>query len=385
VADIFVSYAREDRDAVRTLAAHLAEVGWSVWWDRHILAGKDFDEVLQRELDKARCVLVAWSSHSVASRWVKAEAGEGLRREILVPIQLDAALPPLNFRNIQTVTFPDRSIAGETPAFAELVEALTDLLGKPVRPELVAPPVAAQAAPAPVQAGPSLIPESPQPKKDDRVPRSRLPLGIVLGLAAVALVSFLVAFYGGGRDRARDAVTAPTASVSGPAKPPKQEPPPAPAPVPTGEANAKPPDAKPADPSSPIRPEGLSDAAMRDFVGRLLKAAASGDVDRVLPFYADSVDYYAMGPVGQDQIRQDKQAYYTRWPEIKLLLADAPSVAPGDSPDTVAVTYLSTYEVASPARRTHAGGATTTVLQVALVNGAPKIVRQRETVRAARQ
>jgi hypothetical protein len=77
VADIFVSYAREDREAIRTLAAHLAQGGWSVWWDRHILAGKDFDDVLQGELDKARAVLVAWSSHSIASRWVKVEAGEG--------------------------------------------------------------------------------------------------------------------------------------------------------------------------------------------------------------------------------------------------------------------------------------------------------------------
>jgi hypothetical protein len=63
--------------------------------------------VLQSELDKARAVVVVWSSHSVASRWVKAEAGEGLRRGILVPVLVDASLPPLGFRNILTVAAID--------------------------------------------------------------------------------------------------------------------------------------------------------------------------------------------------------------------------------------------------------------------------------------
>ena len=61
----------------------------------------------------------------------------------------------------------------------------------------------------------------------------------------------------------------------------------------------KAPDAKIADEKPPSRPEGLSDASIRDFVDKLLKAAASGDAQRVLPFYADRVDYYAMGVVGQ--------------------------------------------------------------------------------------
>jgi hypothetical protein len=129
VSDIFVSYSREDRDAIRTLATHLAARGWSVWWDRHILAGKDFDEVLEAELDKARAVVVVWSVHSVGSRWVKAEAGEGLKRGLLVPIQIDATPPPLSFRNIQTVSFAGLPLAADSPAFDDLVEALTALIG----------------------------------------------------------------------------------------------------------------------------------------------------------------------------------------------------------------------------------------------------------------
>ena len=61
MADIFVSYAREDRDRVHALANALAVYGWTIWWDREILAGKDFDEVIQSQLESARCVVVVWS------------------------------------------------------------------------------------------------------------------------------------------------------------------------------------------------------------------------------------------------------------------------------------------------------------------------------------
>ncbi len=54
MTDIFLSYAREDRERVRPLVEALqAAGGWSVWW-----AGKTFDEVIEQALNKARCVLV---------------------------------------------------------------------------------------------------------------------------------------------------------------------------------------------------------------------------------------------------------------------------------------------------------------------------------------
>lgn len=130
----------------------------------HILAGKDFDDVLQAELDKARAVIVVWSAHSVASRWVKVEAGEGLRRELLVPVQLDATLPPLGFRNIQTVSFAGLAPTAETAAFEDLVEALTALLG---------PPTPASEAPTRVMQQPARR-ENPPPPCGRRLPRSLL-------------------------------------------------------------------------------------------------------------------------------------------------------------------------------------------------------------------
>jgi hypothetical protein len=36
-ADIFLSYARGDRQKAESLARALHDAGWSVWWDRSIL------------------------------------------------------------------------------------------------------------------------------------------------------------------------------------------------------------------------------------------------------------------------------------------------------------------------------------------------------------
>ena len=56
MADIFLSYAREDRELVRKVASALESNGWTVWWDRNIIAGHAFDEVIERELHGAKCM-----------------------------------------------------------------------------------------------------------------------------------------------------------------------------------------------------------------------------------------------------------------------------------------------------------------------------------------
>ena len=76
--DIFISYAREDRSRVKPLAQLLQAEGWSVWWDPEIPVGLSFDDVIDKALDAARCVIVVWTETSRGSRWVKTEAEEGL-------------------------------------------------------------------------------------------------------------------------------------------------------------------------------------------------------------------------------------------------------------------------------------------------------------------
>ena len=103
MADIFVSYAREDRGRVQPLVAMLVKQGWSVFWDRELRAGQDWKGEIARALEEARCVLVVWTVHSVKSVVVNEEAGDGMRRSLLVPVRLDDVEPQVGhgFRGLQ--------------------------------------------------------------------------------------------------------------------------------------------------------------------------------------------------------------------------------------------------------------------------------------------
>ncbi|MEN8179808.1 MAG: SUMF1/EgtB/PvdO family nonheme iron enzyme [Pseudomonadota bacterium] len=131
MADIFISYAREDRTSAERLAKALEQQGWSVWWDPHIPAGKTFDEVIEQAIEAASCVLVLWSKHSVNSRWVRTEATEGVERGILVPVLIKEVRPPLAFRRIQAANLSDWDGKTSHPAFQKLVSDITGLLGPP--------------------------------------------------------------------------------------------------------------------------------------------------------------------------------------------------------------------------------------------------------------
>ena len=67
MADIFISYAREDRSRVKPIAEALEDQDWSVWWDPQIPPGKTFFGVIKAALDAAKCVLVLWSEQSIDS------------------------------------------------------------------------------------------------------------------------------------------------------------------------------------------------------------------------------------------------------------------------------------------------------------------------------
>ena len=102
MADIFISYSNEDRERAGRLASVLESCGWSVWWDRKIIAGQAFDEAIERELEAAKCVIVLWSQDSIGSEWVKTEAAVAAERGVLVPALIDRVKLPLEFRRRQT-------------------------------------------------------------------------------------------------------------------------------------------------------------------------------------------------------------------------------------------------------------------------------------------
>jgi len=101
VADVFLSYARTDRARAKRVARFFESRGLSVWWDRDIAPGQSFDQVIERELARARSVVVLWSSAAVQSEWIRSEAEEAATRGVLFPVFLEPVELPLRFRRIQ--------------------------------------------------------------------------------------------------------------------------------------------------------------------------------------------------------------------------------------------------------------------------------------------
>jgi hypothetical protein len=62
MADVFVSYAKEDRNRIVPLVQALETAGFEVWWDRQIDAGKSFNKALNGVMR-----LRAWTSQARAS------------------------------------------------------------------------------------------------------------------------------------------------------------------------------------------------------------------------------------------------------------------------------------------------------------------------------
>lgn len=124
MANIFLSYSREDQAAAKAIARLLEEAGHTVWWDRQIVSGHEFSGEIEAALDRADLVLVAWSRAAVRSPWVRDEAAIGRDSGRLLPVLLDAEQPPIGFRQFQTFDLSNWNRRGGRATVAELVAAI---------------------------------------------------------------------------------------------------------------------------------------------------------------------------------------------------------------------------------------------------------------------
>jgi len=191
VSDIFVSYASADRDRARAVAQALTDQGWSVWWDRTIPPGRQFDEVIEEALDSARCVVVLWSKASVASQWVKTEAAEAMRRKILVPVLIEDIKIPLEFRRLQAAdlsTWTGGTTHEEAQKFFASIATNVGHPGTPLSVTETRPP---KPEPSPPEVKPSpLPPPAPSPPQAPVArPKSKALLLGAAGLASLVVIA----------------------------------------------------------------------------------------------------------------------------------------------------------------------------------------------------
>lgn len=128
---VFLSYSREDRDFAAVLAQALQNQGIKVWWDVDIPAGVHYPKFIEEGLKSAASVVVLWSRHSTASRWVRNEADWGAENGTLVPLLIDAIEIPWEFRNFQTLSLADWMGDEDDPTFRKLLTGLLRRLDDP--------------------------------------------------------------------------------------------------------------------------------------------------------------------------------------------------------------------------------------------------------------
>lgn len=133
LSDIFISYARADRDRVQALAAALEAEGYNIWWDRHIESGSQFSKEIEKQLGDAKAAIVCWSQHSCESRWVRDEASFAADADKLLAVSMDGTMPPMGFRQYHSLDLSGWD--GGREGLAELLATIRRKMGDHAPPE----------------------------------------------------------------------------------------------------------------------------------------------------------------------------------------------------------------------------------------------------------
>lgn len=131
MTEIFLSYKRENQDAVQRIVLGLRNAGLSVWWDQDIAPDAPWEQTIESELAKAKVVIVAWSQAAIGSENVKAEARRARNQGKLIQIYVEPCEPPLFFGERQGVDLSNwNGNAGDNRFQAILTAARAILAGK---------------------------------------------------------------------------------------------------------------------------------------------------------------------------------------------------------------------------------------------------------------
>jgi hypothetical protein len=134
MASVFLSYDHEDEEHVAPIVLVLEKAGHSVWWDRHIQGGAQYNSEIENAVAAADAMVVLWSERSVQSAWVRDEAAEGRDRGKLVPVTLDGTKPPLGFRQFQTINLSNARRRKRSAKLQQMLAALDRLGGASAEP-----------------------------------------------------------------------------------------------------------------------------------------------------------------------------------------------------------------------------------------------------------
>ena len=126
MADVFLSYKREDRASVEKLAHSLETSGHSVWWDGQLEPGQSWDREIERQIELAAAVVVIWSKRSVHSENVRCEADFAREAGTLVPVSIERCELPLFQRTTQVTDISDCIGDGENDTWRSFLSNISE-------------------------------------------------------------------------------------------------------------------------------------------------------------------------------------------------------------------------------------------------------------------
>ena len=130
MADIFVSYSKQDRVLALKLSTWLEAQGWTTWRDKTVVAD-DVRNDNVTELNQARAVIVIWSAASVGSPQILHEAIAARDARKLLHVKnsgLDGKRIPVSLRDqvvldahdLPSIARAVAGILGSSPAVSQL-------------------------------------------------------------------------------------------------------------------------------------------------------------------------------------------------------------------------------------------------------------------------
>lgn len=128
--DLFISYAREDRDTALALAQALQRRSIDVWWDRELTGGGDFAAEIERNLRASPVAVVLWSAASVLSDFVRDESSRARDMGKLLPVRISEVELPLGFGTLHTLDLLNWDGDADDDACATLIQQIRQRLEK---------------------------------------------------------------------------------------------------------------------------------------------------------------------------------------------------------------------------------------------------------------
>lgn len=185
MAEVFISYSRDDQATVAEIAKAVQDAGYSVWWDKEILPHNSFSDIINEKIGQAKAVIVVWSGKAAASEWVRGEADHARQERKLVQTLIDGRAPPIPFNQIQFADLTGFTAGSENRNWQMVLASLAVLCrGEEGRSPPISPPPAPPAAP--------LATPAPQPAAYEAPPGPPPASGRGNGLL-FAVVGFLLA------------------------------------------------------------------------------------------------------------------------------------------------------------------------------------------------